>query len=406
MQLGIDQLADYLTQHHRGARIGLLSHRPSRTQAGIPAIPLLATNAAWTLTTLFGPEHGGAGRAADMEGVATTREPSTGLPLYSLYGDSLASLRPTTTMLNNLDCLVIDLQDIGTRYYTYIYTMAYCLEACAAAGKPVIVCDRPNPLNGVSIEGRVVEPGFASFVGQYPLPNRHGMTIGELARYFNAAYRIGASLEVIPLHGWQRDWYWEDTKLPWINPSPNMRSPTAALLYPGLCLLEATNISEGRGTATPFEICGAPWIDGEVLANKLRYLHLPGIAFTPITFTPEHRKFSGQRCGGIRLTITDRSAFRPYAFGLALLWTVASLHVATENPKEFGWRTPAGNPPHSGLDAGPYEFVTDRPAIDLLTGSRAVRNGIDHEMPWLLLQHLAGPTPDEFLQQRQRFLLY
>lgn len=406
MQLGIDQLADYLTQHHRGARIGLLSHQPSRTQAGLPATALLATNAAWTLTTLFGPEHGAEGCAADMEGVATTREPTTDLPLYSLYGDALASLRPTPAMLNNLDCLVIDLQDIGTRYYTYIYTMAYCLEACSAAGKTVIVCDRPNPLNGVSIEGRLVEPGFASFVGQYPLPNRHGMTIGELARYFNAAYRIGAALEVIPLQGWRRNWYWDDTKLPWINPSPNMRSPTAALLYPGLCLLEATNISEGRGTATPFEICGAPWIDGEVLANKLRYLHLPGTAITPITFTPDTRKFAGQHCGGIRVAITDRNAFRPYAFGLALLWTLASLHVATENPKEFGWRTPAGNPPHSGLDAGAYEFVTDRPAIDLLTGSSAVRNGIDHEMPWLLLQHLAGPTPDDFLQQRQRFLLY
>lgn len=406
MQLGLDQLPDFLARTYRGARIGLVCHAASVDSAGQHAAVQLAGNRAWQLAALFGPEHGVTTTAQDMEHVADHRDPATGVPVHSLYGDTLASLRPTAAMLHGLDCLVIDLQDIGTRYYTYIYTMAFCLEACAAARVPVVVCDRPNPIDGVTVEGPLLQPGFASFVGQYPLPVRHGMTIGELARHFNTVHRLDAALTVLPLCDWNRTWYWEQTGLHWHRPSPNMRSVDAALLYPGMCLLEGTNISEGRGTETPFELCGAPWIDGEILANKLRHLHLAGIEYTPVRFTPTSRKFAGQACGGVRLRVTDRAAFRAYEFGLALLATLATIHVATENPREFGWRTPAGNPPHTGLDTGPYEFVTDRPAIDLLTGNDTVRHGIDHETPWLFLKRAAGPTPPEFLATRRAALLY
>lgn len=384
MQLGIDSLAAYLDTHYHDARLGLLCHAASVTSTGQHAVDVLGTDPKrWRLTTLFGPEHGIASRAEDMERVATTQDPK-GHTIYSLYGNSPDSLRPTAIMLANIDCLVIDLQDIGTRYYTYIYTMAFAMSACAERNIPVIVCDRPNPIGGVATEGGRGDQRFASFVGWYPLPVRHGMTIGEVARHFNREHGIGATITILPMHGWQRAWHWEDTGLPWINPSPNMRSVAAALLYPGKCLLEATNISEGRGTATPFELCGAPWIDGVQLAKKLEALCLPGIAVAPVTFTPTSRKFSGQLCGGIRCTVTDRSTFAPYQFGLALLWALHAL-----DPARFGWRTPQGNPPHTGLDAGPYEFNTVHPAIDLLTRGNQVRQAIDRGRGWDDIAHLA-----------------
>lgn len=395
MRLGLDRLSDHLRSRWRGARVGLLCHAASRTSDGNHAIALLADNAAWRLTTLFGPEHGMAGRAQDLERVASGRDPSTGLPVYSLYGDTPASLTPTPAMLTEIDCLVIDLQDIGTRYYTYLWTMALCLQACAAAKKPVLVCDRPNPITGVTIEGPLNAPGFASFVGLYPLPIRHGMTIGEIARYLNEAHHLGARIDVLPMEGWRREWHWDATGLVWTDPSPNMRSLAAALCYPGLCLLEATNVAEGRGTDTPFEICGAPWIDGKTLAAGLRDRQLPGIAVTPTQFTPSARKYAGQSCGGVRLTITDREAFRSYEFGLALLQT-----LATSN--NFRWRDPQGLPP----DDGPYEFVVDRPAIDCLTGSSHVRQALAAGARWPMLRLLADPPAPDFLAQRSRYLLY
>lgn len=396
MRLGIDQLTAHLRTHWRGARIGLLCHAASVTSAAQHATGLLAKNSHWYLTTLFGPEHGATAQAEDMEGVASVRDPATGLPLYSLYGDSPRSLKPTAAMLAHLDALVIDLQDIGTRYYTYIYTMTLCLKACATLGRAVIVCDRPNPIDGVTMEGPLGAAGFESFVGLFPLPVRHAMTIGEVARYVNATRQIGAALTVLPMEGWQRHQYWDHTGLSWTNPSPNMRSLAAALLYPGLCLLEATNVAEGRGTATPFEHCGAPWIDGKALAAQLRTYECAGVSFTPATFTPTARKYAGQRCHGIRCTVTDRATFRPYAFGLALLHAIATTQPGLR------WRDPAGPPP----DDGPYEFVADRPAIDLLTGSATVRELLDQRAPWPTLRALADGPSAEFLAQRTHYLLY
>ena len=397
--LGLDQLPAYLTQNFRGARVGLLCHAASVSAGGIHATTILQSCADIRLTTLFGPEHGVAGVAADMEPVNHSIDAASGLPLHSLYGPTVASLQPTPAMLHNSDVLVIDLQDIGARYYTYIYTMAFCLAACAREKKSVIICDRPNPLGGVQIEGTLGDPHFRSFVGYYPLPVRHGMTTGELANYFNTTFALGADLHVVALQHWERAQYWNDTELSWINPSPNMRSLAAALLYPGVCLLEATNISEGRGTATPFEMCGAPWLDRNALVTNLRALSCDGIDFFPITFTPTSRKFSGTQCHGVRFHITDRAVFQPYTFGLGLLWVLA------QHP-HFGWRTPAGNPPHTGLDAGPYEYVVDHPAIDLLTGGPAIRAALDATRPWPELRALAGDPSAEFLAARATHLLY
>jgi uncharacterized protein YbbC (DUF1343 family) len=368
MQLGLDQLPDYLASHASGTRIGLLCHGASVDSRGQHVTAIAAGSQTTTLTTLFAPEHGLTGAAADMEAVDTVVHEPTGCTIHSLYGSNEASLQPSAEALGQIDLLVIDLQDIGTRYYTYSYTMAYCLEACAEAKIPVVVCDRPNPINGVTTEGPVQHDGFQSFVGRFPLPVRHGKTIGELATMFNDS--IHAALTVLPMEGWNRHWHWHETGLVWKNPSPNMRSSDAALLYPGACLLEGTNVSEGRGTDIPFLQCGAPWIAGSPLVVRIAECDIPGLEVRPISFTPHARKFSGEFCEGVRFHVTDRKRFRPYRFGLALLWALAQ-------SREFGWRTPAGNPPHTGLDAGPYEFNTEHPAIDLLTGSAQVRTAID-----------------------------
>lgn len=382
-RLGIDNLLQ-APELLRGKRIGAVLHQASRTRVGKSTRDALSP---FNITTLFGPEHGIATKAQDMEGVGHTQEKAHTIPIYSLYGDSFASLTPTPSMLQNIDTLVIDLQDIGSRYYTYIYTMAFCMQAAQKSGKSVMVCDRPNPINGVSLEGRLIDAGFHSFVGMFDLPVRHGMTIGELARYFNDACGIGCDLKVIPMTGWRREMLWDDTGLTWVNPSPNMRSLNAALLYPGMCLLEGTNVSEGRGTDTPFELCGAPWTDSAALATQLTNLHLPGIVFTTTEFTPTFQKHAGKKCGGVKFTITDRHTLKPYQTGLAVLW-------ALSRQNGFAWRTER------------YEFVEDIPAIDLLTGSAAFRCQVDQKMNWPPIQTLSGPVPEAFRSRREKFLLY
>lgn len=383
IRLGIDNLL-HAPELLRGKRIGPVLHQASHASDGRTTLDALSP---FTVTALFGPEHGLTTVAQDMEGVGHARDSKRNLPVYSLYGDSFASLKPTREMCEGIDTFIIDLQDIGSRYYTYIYTMAFCMEAAAKWDKSVIVCDRPNPINGADLEGRMIDPGFNSFVGMYPLPVRHGMTIGELARYFNDDCGIACDLKVIPMTGWKREMFWDETGLPWVNPSPNMRSLNAALLYPGMCLLEGTNVSEGRGTDTPFELCGAPWVDGGALAKQLTELHLPGITFTPTPFTPTFQKYAGKQCSGVRFTITDRKILKPYCTGLALLWALA------QHPG-FAWRSER------------YEFVEDIPAIDLLTGNANVRATIDKKLTWATLQSQTGPVPTPFLAQRTPHLLY
>lgn len=364
-RLGADRLIEDCAQYIKaGERVGLLAHAASVLADGRHIAPALKQALGSRLIRLFSPEHGIFGAAQDMIGVDEAVDPLLHLPVKSLYGESESSLWPNVADLNDLDVLVIDLQDIGSRYYTYIYTMAFCMARAKEAGTRVIVCDRPNPLGGSLREGREQDRAYCSFVGWYPLPVRHGMTIAELALHFNQAEGIGADVSVIPMEGWNRGalGIWPDlgpTRL-WINPSPNMPTLEAALVYPGACLIEGTNLSEGRGTTRPFEWIGAPFIDSTEWIDALRTCELPGVHFLPWTFQPMFQKWSGKTCHGVQMVVEDPNVFLPYRTGCAMIYTAAKLY-----PKQFAWRTET------------YEFVSDRLAIDLLTGSPRFRTGIE-----------------------------
>lgn len=372
-----------------GRKIGLVTNQSAVTRDLRHSLPLLAAGRGWELAALFGPEHGIWGEAQDMAHVENSKDPLTGLPVWSLYGASHEQLSPPADVLETLDALVIDLQDIGSRYYTFIYTMALCMRVAASIGLPVIVLDRPNPIDGIHLEGNIREEKYSSFVGMFPLPTRHGMTPGELARYFNARFGLGCDLTVVPMRGWERGMWWGDTELPWVIPSPNMPTVFTATVYPGMCLVEGTNLSEGRGTTHPFEFFGAPWLDPFVLAERLNHLDLPGVRFRPHYFMPTFHKHANKVCGGVELHVTDRAIFEPYRTGL---WCI---RVARDmDPEKFDWRRE------------PYEFVADRLAIDLLAGTSRYRDIVEN-----------GGTLDawirewehdlrEFARAREEFLLY
>ena len=329
------------------------------------------------------------GAAQDMIGVSDARDPATGLPEVSLYGETLASLSPKPEHLERVDVLVFDVQDVGARYYTYAATMALCMKAAAEHGLRVIVLDRPNPIGGVQVEGGGITPGLESFCGFYPVPQRHGMTVGELARIYNTTFGIGCDLAVVSLEGWRRERYFDATGLPWIMPSPNMPTLDTAIVYPGMCLIEGTNLSEGRGTTRPFEIFGAPFVDGRVLADELGRLDLPGVVFRPCTFEPAFHKFTGERCSGLQVHVTDRRAFTPYRVGLGVLWAVRRLWS-----DDFAWRRKA------------YEFRDDVPAIDLLTGFPSVRETIDRGESFERVVDIAFKGTGEYEAGRPSALLY
>jgi uncharacterized protein YbbC (DUF1343 family)/CubicO group peptidase (beta-lactamase class C family) len=295
----------------RGKRVGLLTNHTGRSRKGESTIDLLAQARDVRLVALFSPEHGIRGLVDDK--VHASRDEKTGLPVHSLYGDTL---RPTPAMLEGLDILVVDLQDIGTRFYTYISTMGYVLEEAAKRRIAVTVLDRPNPINGFAIEGPVSDPEVKGFTSYFPMPVRHGLTIGELARLFNAEQGLGANLTVVPMKGWRRGDWFDDTGLQWVNPSPNMRNLIAATLYPGIGAIEGTNVSVGRGTDRPFEQIGAPWIDGIRLAGDLNQRRLPGITFYPTSFTPSSSKYAGELCQGVFMIVTDRNALKPVRLGV------------------------------------------------------------------------------------------
>jgi len=386
MKLGLDNLVQNKLSLIEDNHVGLLSAQASVDSNGTHAFDVLKS-AGSNITTLFGPEHGIKGLAQDMEPVESFTDREMYMPVHSLYGDSFESLSPTPAMLENIDVLVIDLQDIGSRYYTYIWTTALCMKACAEAGKKVIVCDRPNPIGGTHVEGMLQRTGYESFVGLYHLPVRHGMTIGEISNYVNNAHAIGCDLEVVKMDGWTRDMLWPDTGLKWVNPSPNMRSFEAALLYPGMCLIEGTNLSEGRGADTPFEVIGAPFIDAQELVEAFSTLKLYGIEAHHTSFMPTMQKHTGKTCQGIRWKITKPDKFRPYHTGLAFIWLVNQLY----KDKGFKWRTER------------YEFVDDIPAIDLLTGSDFFRTHIDGELKDVTV---LSDGSEEFKHIRKKYLLY
>jgi len=340
-----------------------------------------------TIGALFGPQHGfRADLQENMIESPHVRDARRDVPIFSLYSETR---EPTAEMLTGLEALVIDLQDVGTRIYTYIYTMANCLVAASRHGLPVVVCDRPNPIGGLAVEGPILEPGFESFVGQYPIPMRHGMTIGELARLFNEHFGIGAKLEVVRMQGWSRGQFFDETGLPWVLPSPNLPTLDSAMVYPGTVLLEGTNISEGRGTTRPFELVGAPWAGPETTADRLNALGLPGVRFRPALFEPTHHKHAGIACGGCQLHVVDRVAFRPVRTGVEV---VDAFRRA--DPETFAWREP------------PYEYEATRPPIDILFGSAALREGLARGVTGAELEAAWRPAVDTFARVRERFLLY
>lgn len=331
VQTGIDVLVADHFNSLQGRRIGLLTNQSAVDRHGTSSIRIFHDAKEIDLVRIFSPEHGLEGKL-DIAMINDDVDASTGTAIVSLYGKVR---KPTPEMLDGIDTIVFDIQDIGTRYYTYISTMGYAMQAAAEDGIRFVVLDRPNPINGVEVAGPVLDAGKQSFVGFHPIPVRHGMTVGELARLFKAELAIDVDLQVIAMRGWQRSDFFEATGLPWINPSPNIRNVTEALLYPGIGLLEKTNLSVGRGTETPFEIIGAPWLDGAALAIRLNKANLSGVSFEAIEFTPESSKFADELCHGIRLTITDRTQFEPLQVGFEIARQLALGYPGTWEVRDY-----------------------------------------------------------------------
>ena len=326
VQTGIDVLQSQAFEQLRGRKVGLISNHTGVNRNGASTIALLHQAPELELAAIFSPEHGING-ILDIASIDNAIDTDTGLEVFSLYGETR---QPTAAMLKGIDTLVFDIQDIGTRFYTYISTMGLAMQAAAANGVEFVFLDRPNPINGTSIEGPVLDDGEESFVGFHSIPVRHGMTVGELARLFQAELVPELKLIVVPVRNWQRRDYYDQTGLHWINPSPNMRSLNAAVLYPGIGLLETTNLSVGRGTETPFEVLGAPWLDGQRLADELNRMQFDGIEIQAIEFTPDASKFQHEVCSGIRMTLRDADAAKPLLLGLAI-----AVHLSTHYPETW-----------------------------------------------------------------------
>ena len=349
--LPLDHLDELWPEKLCGARIGALLHPASVSASLEHAATILERHdgSLFRLRALFGPQHGYLGQTQDnMVEWQSYEHPRLGIPVFSLYGEYR---KPTASMLENLDALLIDLQDVGARYYTFIWTMFLCLRACEKNGIPVVVLDRPNPINGIATEGPTLDPAYRSFVGLHPLPVRHGKTIGELAELFRDEVFPHCSLTVLPMKGWKREMWFDETGLPWVMPSPNMPTLETATVYPGMCLLEGTNISEGRGTTRPFELFGAPFIDAEFFARELNQLQLPGAHFRAAWFQPAFQKFAGEMCAGAQLHVTDRDRFMPYRTGLEIIRTIRRIYG-----EFFEWKQP------------PYEYEFKRLPIEILLG--------------------------------------
>lgn len=347
-----------LPRRFKGARAGLLLHPASVNNKLIHAVELFLKTTSLSLKAFFGPQHGIYGQTQDnMIEWKSFTDPKTGIPVYSLYGDAR---KPTREMLNEIDVLIIDLQDVGARYYTFIWTMDLCMEACCELGKSLIILDRPNPIGGSFVEGPVLDMEYCSFVGLKPLPIRHGMTIGEVGNYLHDCFYHSLDYHVIKMKGWQRNMWFDDTGLPWVMPSPNMPTLDTATVYPGMCLLEGTILSEGRGTTRPFEIFGAPFIKPDILIKRLNEFKLSGVVFRPMWFEPTFQKYAGKLCGGAQLHVTDRLKFRPFKTAVAILKAVRELY-----PECVLWKEP------------PYEYETVKKPIDILFGTDKLRKDID-----------------------------
>jgi uncharacterized protein YbbC (DUF1343 family) len=379
VDLGIEVLLRDSLHVLQGRRVGLITNHTGRDRNGTSTVDLLHRAPGVRLTALFGPEHGIRGVAADGVKIASTVDSATGIPIYSLYGETRV---PTADMLRDVDVLAYDIQDVGARVYTYVWTMALAAEAAAKVGKKFLVLDRPNPIRGDRIEGGVLKPEFRSFVGQYPVALRYGLTAGELLRYLVGTGQVRADVAVIPMRGWRQSMWWEDTGIPWVNPSPNMRSVDAALLYPGTVFFEATNVSEGRGTDRPFQLIGASWLsDAGAVARELNAKGLPGVRFDSTSRTmATGGKFVGQTIPMIEITITDRNAVRPAELGAYMLRAIYRRH-----PRAFSWR---------------------EQGIERLSGSRALRAAVEREGGVEALIPIWRAESGQFARQAAPYRLY
>ncbi len=392
MRSGLEVLLDSRLDLVSGLAVGLCCNHTAVDRELRHAIDLLLAKGV-KLVRLFGPEHGVRATAQDMETVDEHKDPVTGLPTVSLYGTTEASLHPREEDLADLDVLLFDVQDVGARYYTYQATLGYLMEVCGRLGKRVIVLDRPNPIDGVTIEGNLVQPGFESFIGAYPIAVRHGMTVGELALFFGENCEVACDVTVVPCEGWDRTKWYDETDLPWVFPSPNMPTLDAATVYPGTCLIEATNLSEGRGTTRPFHRIGAPWLDPQRLTAlceaSAAKAGLEGVRFRPDAFVPGFQKHAGKHCAGIEIHVTNRRKLDAFLLGLVVVEACRNA-----DPERFGWRKE------------PYEFVSDPPAIDLLTGSAEFRTVLEAGGDIRELMSVWKPQLAAFVEQRRPCLLY
>ena len=387
VKLGLELLLSDRIDLLKGKRVGLICNQASVDHQFLHAADLFSEHPAIELTTLFGPQHGIRGDVQDnMIETGHSVDRQTNLPIYSLYSETR---EPTEEMLNDVDVLVFDLQDVGCRVYTFIYTMAYAMNACAKYGKKFIVCDRPNPINGIDIEGNLLEVGHESFVGQFPIPMRHGMTVGELALMFNIKFGIACDLEVVSMENWAREDFYDETDAPWVMPSPNMPTVDTAVVFPGTVYLEGTQISEGRGTTRPFEILGAPFVNAKEFTDSLNQLQLPGVIFRQINFLPTFQKCHNFVCGGTFIHVTDRRSFKPVLTGLAVIRNLYSMY-----PKEFKWKIP------------PYEYEFDRNPFDVISGSLKTRKMIEENWSVSGFEDSWREDVLMFEAERKEFLLY
>ncbi|MGH9898094.1 MAG: exo-beta-N-acetylmuramidase NamZ family protein [Pyrinomonadaceae bacterium] len=383
--LGIERL---ITEKElSGVRLGLVCNQASVDHQLRHSADMLNNALGLKLTTLFGPQHGIRGDIQDnMIETPHSTDPVTGLPVYSLYSETR---EPTEAMLESVDAIVFDMQDVGCRVYTFIYTLANCMIAAKKFGRRVIVCDRPNPIGGQMVSGNILEPEHASFVGMFPIPMRHGMTVGELAKLFNECFSIGCELEIIPMKGWRRELWFDELSIPWIMPSPNMPTLDTATVFAGSVFLEGTKLSEGRGTTRPFELIGAPYINPYAFAFQLKELNLKGVKFRPAYFQPTFQKHARITCGGVQIHVCDRSIFDPVIMGLGLIKTAFDMYGS-----EFSWKEP------------PYEYVYDRNPFDVICGTQIIRKSIESGDSLELIEKNWAQDLEKFKELRSGYLIY
>jgi len=387
IKLGLERLLTEKIDLLRGAQVSLVCNQASVDHNFRHAADLFHEHPDLNLTALFGPQHGIRGDVQDnMIETAHAKDRKTGIRIYSLYSETR---EPTEEMLRDVDVIVVDLQDVGTRIYTFMYTMANCMRAAKKFGKKVIACDRPNPIGGTQIEGVVLDSEFASFVGQFPIATRHGMTMCELGRLFNDEFGIGCDFETVTMEGWSREFWYDETDGPWVLPSPNMPTVDSASVFPGSVHLEGTQMSEGRGTTRPFELVGAPYIDADKFADELAKLNLSGVTFRSCVFLPTFQKHAGKACGGVQIHVTDRATFEPAFTGIAIVKTAFDMYR-----DDFRWKDP------------PYEYEYDRNPFDVITGTSKVREAFERGDSLHQIKESWQSPLAEFARVRERFLLY